>query len=99
MDEEEFVEFEGDDDRFGMKATIRNAEDVLRLVSADIHGNDDAVTEVFGRYPFQVLQDNPDLEDLLATSLSINSYFVEVLAHMTQTTPEKVIDDLLLDLI
>lgn len=98
-DEEEFTEFEGPDDRFGMDATIKHGEDVLRVVSAEIHDDEDAAKEVLSRYGVDSLVDNPELMDFLSTSLSVNSYLIEVVAVLSATTPEHVIDSMLLDLI
>lgn len=88
-----------DKEQYGDEQTIRLAEDILRLVAADLRGDNEEMTEVFKRYNVPELSENPEVQDLLTTSLSMNIYFVEAIALMTESTSEAVIDSLLLTLI
>jgi len=87
-----------EEDRFGEAATIRNAEDVLRLISADINNDDEMLKTVLSAYGAHEISVHPEVQDLLATSLAVNSYLIEALAVVLGTTAETVIDNMLLEL-
>lgn len=78
--------------------SVRYAEDALRIIACESNGDDVTYNEVISRYNPDVLDENPDIENLLSAFIGMSAYLIDCVAIAMTTSSELVIDSILLDL-